>query len=161
MKGWKLEVEIECNLTRHLMPESTSKICLKYALNSNTRLPASPYAKKDDVRLFVRNSFSKKFIYRDTDLQIGHHFSRGPNRVAGVSKQTDGQTFAVLSTGVSPPLEIPLANQFKWFSCRCCNLLFGALALQNGDENSCIYICRDIFHCPRELVRILRLPEPV
>ena len=60
--------------------ESTSKTSLKFAWNFSTRLPASPYGKKDDVRSFLGSWFSENFIYWDTGLrwkqssfQIGCH----------------------------------------------------------------------------------------
>ena len=40
--------------------ESTSKTSLKFAWNLSTRLPVSPYGKKDDVRSFLGNWFSAK-----------------------------------------------------------------------------------------------------
>ena len=41
--------------------ESTSKTSLKFTWNSSTWLPASPCAKKDDVRSFLSNSLSEVY----------------------------------------------------------------------------------------------------
>ena len=43
--------------------ESTTKTPLKFAWNLSTRLPALPYAKKNDVRSFRSNYSLEKFIY--------------------------------------------------------------------------------------------------
>ena len=82
-----------------LFKESTSKTSLKFAWNLSSRLPASPYGKKDDVRSLQGSSFTEEFIYWDTGLrwkqssfQIGCHFCRRPSRVAGMLEQTHGQT---------------------------------------------------------------------
>ena len=80
--------------------ESTSKTSpnLKFAWKWSTRLPASPYVKKDDVRSFLGSSFSEKFIYWDTGLrwkqswfQIGRQFcrsSRVPNSLSNLGTST-------------------------------------------------------------------------
>ena len=49
--------------------ESTSKTSLKFAWNLSSRLPASPYGKKDDVRSLLGSSFTEEFIYWDTGFR--------------------------------------------------------------------------------------------
>ena len=67
-QGWKSWSRILMNLDRSF-EESTSETALKFAWNLSTRLPASPYAKKDDLRSFLSNSFTEKVIYRDTGFR--------------------------------------------------------------------------------------------
>ena len=50
---------------------------LKFAWNLTTRLPASPHAKKDDVRSFRSNYFSEKFIYTLAFVENKVYFKSG------------------------------------------------------------------------------------